>query len=178
MVNSNFTLHYDGVCVYANIKIKISVLAKFILMFLNVALISIIVLFASSGVGIAAVFFTLIQVFLLKYTLWNLYGTENLIINTKSISYQYGYGFFVTTMTTLMIHKAVKLGHFNSIKGGEQNYMNFLFSTFDDAHLPTHIYQSTLKISETEYQQLVEAVDHLYLDQLSEDFLMPVIHMN
>lgn len=49
--------------------------------------------------------FSLLYIFPIKYLLWNLFGKEHLIINTKSISHSFDYGFIKTNLSTQPVNR-------------------------------------------------------------------------
>jgi hypothetical protein len=94
----------DGVCVYFNAQIQLDLKQKIVLALLNLFVTglfsAIAIAILAEGVskgGIAALIFAVsVIVFMGRYTLWNTYGTEEFIINTKTIAVRQGYGWFVT----------------------------------------------------------------------------------
>ncbi|TCC91014.1 hypothetical protein [Pedobacter hiemivivus] len=178
MLPGDLTAFYDGVCIYATLRSRISIIGKLILLLINAFLISAIIAFSIAGVGLAAIFFLVGEFFVLRYTLWNLFGEEKLIINTKSLSYQHDYGLFVTSLKSIPINMALKVLDLDEATEDAGSYKRLFFLSYDDNHLPFDIYHTTLGLSEYDYRKIIELLNELYLDQMSADYLMPPIHMN
>ncbi len=170
-------LSYDEVCVYATIKINSSPIAKFILAFINLFLLGIIMLFFMEKVIIAALVFTAVEFFMIKYTLWNILGEERLIINAKSISYQQHYGFFTTPLHTVKFNKKVVVLPYDRVTD-ETVMVKFLFESYDENNLPYVVYQSVVNIDEADFEKLIKEIDRLFIDEMTSSFVMPGIHMN
>ena len=170
-------LSYDEVCVYAVIRIKASSVAKFILAFINIFLLSVIVVFFIEQVILAALFFTAIEFLMIKYTLWNILGEERLIINAKSISYQQHYGFFTTPLHTVKFNKKVVVLPYDRV-ADETVTVKFLFESYDENNLPYVVYQSVVNIAETDFEKLIKEIDRLWMDEMTSSYAMPSIHLN
>lgn len=170
--------HYDGVCIYATISVKPNIVAKIILSFINLFLLAAITTFIIEGVAIAAIAFSVLEFFTLKYTLWNFLGEERVIINTRSLSYQQHYGFFNTPLQTISLNKKILIRAYDQIIENELTLVKFLVESYNDQHLPEVIYHSVLNITEADFKRLLEQVDRLYIDEMSERHAMPEIILN
>ncbi len=170
-------ISYDEVCVYTSIKVKASPIAKFILAFINLFLLSVIVVFFIEGVILAALAFTAMELLMIKYTLWNILGEERLIINAKTISYQQHYGFFITPLHTRKFNKKVVVLPYDEVID-EIVTVKFLFESYDENNLPYVVYQSVLNITEADFEKLIKEIDRLFIDEMTSSYTMPGIHMN
>lgn len=175
---NDLELRSDGVCVFATIKVKATIIAKCILAFINLVMLSIIVLFCVEKVTIGAIVFFGFELLIIKYTLWNLFGEERLIINAKSLSYQQHYGFFTTTFFTINFNKRIKILPYQEIDEDGEIYVKFLFQSYNDNDLPTVIYHSVLNIPETDFAKLIQQVDRLFIDEMAVPYQMSIIHLN
>lgn len=178
MSTSNLLLHYDGICVYATSKIKPNLVAIMILTFVNVFLLTVITLFAIEGLPLPAIFFGLVELFIIKYTLWNLFGEERLIINDKMLSYQQYYGFFTTPLHTIAFNKKLWIIDYDKVSLGDTSYVKFLFESYDKNSLPEVIYYSVLNITETDFRKFLQYIERLFIDDLVREHAMPEIHLN
>lgn len=168
---------YDGVCVYATTKVKVGFVAKFILAFINLFLLSMIVVFFIEQVVVAAVVFIGMELFMIKYTLWNILGEERLIINAKSIGYQQYYGLFTTPLHTLKFHKKVIVLPYDKMVDKDTE-MKFLFESYNEHNLPYMVYQSVLSIAEADFEKLIKEIDRLFIDEMTSAYAMPGVYMN
>jgi|GEM_PF-3444475 len=168
---------YDGVCVYATTKVKASAIAKFILAFINLFLLAMIVVFFIEQVILAALVFIGMELFMIKYTLWNILGEERLIVNARTISYQQHYGFFTTPLNTLKFHKKVVVLPYDEVID-ERVMVKFLFESYDENNLPYMVYQSVLSITKVDFEKLIKEIDHLFMDEMTSSYAMPSIHVN
>lgn len=175
---NDLELRYDGVCVFATSKVKATIIAKCILAFINLVMLSIIVVFCVGKVAIAALFFFGFELLIIKYTLWNLFGEERLIINAKSLSYQQHYGFFTTAFITLNFNKRIIILPYREIAEEGQKYVKFLFQSYDENNLPVVIYHSVLDVPEADFAKLILHVDRLFLDEMVTSYEMPTVHLN
>jgi len=164
MLPGDLTASYDGVCVYVTLTGRISLFGKLILLFINSFIISVIVALWVMNIGIAAICFTVLELLIIRYTLWNVMGKEHVIINTRSLSYQFDYGFFVTELNSVAITKELRVIPFNEVKEANGIYTRLLFESYDENHLPINIYHTTLALSEDDHKKLIELLNQLYLD--------------
>ncbi len=178
MSTSNLLLHYDGICVYAISKIKPNLVAIMILTFVNVVLITVITLFATEGLPIPAIVFGLAELFIIKYTLWNFFGEERLIINDKTLSYQQHYGFFTTALHTIAFNKKIWIIDYDKVSLGNTSYVKFLFESYDKNSLPEVIYHSVLNITEADFKKFLQYIERLFIDDLVREHALPEIHLN
>jgi len=178
MSTSNLLLHYDGICVYATSKIKSNLAAISILTFINLVALAVITLFAIEGIAIAAILFGTLEIFIIKYTLWNLFGEERLIINDKTLSYQQHYGFFTTALQTIAFNKKIWIIDYDKISLGNTSYVKFLFESYDKNSLPEVIYHSVLNITEADFKKFIQYIERLFIDDLVREHAMPEIHLN
>jgi hypothetical protein len=84
---NDLQITYDGICVYATTTVKASTTVKFILSFINLLVIAVITIFLMEEIFLAVMVFFGLELFVIRYTLWSLFGEERLIINAKSLSY-------------------------------------------------------------------------------------------
>ncbi|MCD0489795.1 hypothetical protein LPB86_16245 [Pedobacter sp. MC2016-14] len=178
MSKNDLILRYDGICVYATSIIKASVAAKFVLLFLNLFVLGIITIFAIGQIPIAMLAFIVVEFFVIKYTLWNLFGEERIIINTKSLSYQQHYGLFTTTFQTLAINKKISVLVYEKITEKNQNYVKFAVESYNENNLSEVIYHSVLHLNESNFEKLIQHIDRLFIDGVMDTYEMPAIHLN
>lgn len=145
-------LRYDGICVYATILVKANTIGKLILSFINLVMLGIITTFLLSEIFHAALVFMLFEIFVIKYTLWNLFGEERLIINAKSLSYQQHYGFFTSQLHTISFNKKIMILPYDEVTERDQTYMKLYFESYNEHNLPELIYHSVI------FQQLILSI--------------------
>lgn len=178
MTINDLKIDYDGVCIYATTTLKPGTTGKFILFLFNIIFIIAIIMFCVEGAGLGAIVFLVAEIFVLRYSLWNLYGEERLIINAKSISYQHHYGFFNGPFHTIDLNRRITVSSYEEVVEGHQTYIKFLFKSYDKTNLPDIIYQSVLHISKTDFEKLLKSIDQLFVDEIVESYEMPKIFMN
>lgn len=178
MSTSDLILHYDGICVFATSKIKPNLVAIIGLTLINLLLFAVITVFGLEGFPIPAIAFGLVEFFVIKYTLWNFFGEERLIINEVSLSYQQHFGFFTTALHTIPFHKRINIVHFDKVVQADATYVKFAFESYDKNSLPEVIYYSVLNIKEDDYKRFIQFVDRLYMDDFVSQHAMPEIHLN
>lgn len=107
------------------------------------------------------VFTTIMILFPLKYTLWNILGKENLIINTKSISYQYNYGFISNNLQSVTYNKlSVRFGEILTAK--EKTCGKVYFYNEDEyTGLNKLIHHTSVFVTDDQYNLLAKEIFEL-----------------
>jgi hypothetical protein len=175
---NEFDIRYDGVCLYLSMKMKASIFAKLILGVLNFLLIPIIALMIAEHIIPGAIFFGVLLVLLIRYTMWNFWGGEYLIINSKSISYKYDYGFLLTNLTTKKIGKVLNTEKISIHQYGKPEQVTVQFSTYDQDELPELVYQLAIPISDKDAESLLMGVNIIFLDKVADDYSLPPLYLN
>jgi hypothetical protein len=178
MTINDLKINYDGICIYATTKLRPGTAGKFILFLFNIVFIIAIIMFCIEGAGAGAIVFLAAEFFILRYSLWNLYGEERLIINSRSISYQHHYGFFNGPFHTISFNRRITISSYEEVIEGHQTYVKFLFKSYNKNNLPDVIYQSVLHINKTDFEKLLKNFDQLFVDEMVESYEMPKIFMN
>lgn len=108
------------------------------------------------------VFGILVFVFPVRYLLWNLFGKENIIINTKSLSYNKDFGLYKTNLKTLK-HNRLATG-FEWIRTFENiEYGNIVFEKFNEENdLPESLYTTSVALDKESIKQIDEEISKLY----------------
>ncbi|MCB9310488.1 MAG: hypothetical protein H6567_10565 [Lewinellaceae bacterium] len=99
----------DGINVYATLDVnasKIGVRILGVMLFVEIIVVLILLSQVKPDEIISMIIpIVLVLIFFIglpiKYFLWNVYGKEELIVNAKSISWAYDYGFFKTNLKTV-----------------------------------------------------------------------------
>lgn len=173
---SNITT--DGICVYATFKRRTALSGKILVSIAMALFVPVIILSISEGI-IALLFFTLIiEAFIARYALWNFFGKETLVINTKTITWQHDYGFFVTKEQVKLVNRRLIIERRpeDTIKSEQQFKVSFI--SYDDNDLPVYIHEIAVALTESDADELEEAIEQLYIDRLSDDYEMPYINLN
>jgi len=159
----------DGINVYATFESKVNKLFKSILILLNVFVYSLL-LFAITQIPEEKILNYAFPILLLtvlsfltltKYTLWNIYGREILIINTKSFSYQHDYGWFNIKMKTIKTERGILFGIDDQLRKGNKEFVTIWFEHFDENDVPKPLYNSSIKIEIDSYQQMSKLIHEL-----------------
>ena len=156
----------DGINAYAKISVNasqigINILSGFIV--IEIIILSGLLWQIKSEASILMIILILIgiSIFLvlpIKYLLWNLYGNERLIVNSKSISWSYDYGFFKTNLQTVKFNR---LGTgYEKIKGdNEEEVGKLIFYNYrEEDNLPEYIHQTTILLNKSEIEKFDEAI--------------------
>jgi len=108
MINNTTELSSDGISLIATFGIQAKRHGKILLLILLTAIIAALSFlfsqFPIDGGAIVVIILValIISIFPLRYLIWNMFGSEVLVVNTKSISFQYNYGIFATQFKTLI----------------------------------------------------------------------------
>lgn len=97
-----------------------------------------------------------------KYLLWNSFGEELLIVNTKTVSYSYSYGIIRTNLKTIS-HNSLALNFKPTRKEGNFEYGDVLFINYNPAtNLPELIHQTTVGMEINDYRELEKLIGELF----------------
>ena len=184
-MSNQLTIKSDEINVYATLRVRSKFIGKLVLSILVFGLIVFYVFLALNVNNENAqilVFFLLVFGFIIffpiKYLLWNLYGNEILIVNTKSISYSYYYGLFKTNLKTInherlgLSFEFVKLE--DKIEKGKLNFYNYNNSN----NLPVLIHQTTVLINKKEIELLELAIQKLFKSEIDENNIYSGFSLN
>ena len=169
-------IDFDGINIYALFTVKASKVGTIILSIMILAVVTVIAIGISmiEKSEIATFIFpliiiTFIAVILpLRYLLWNIYGKENLIINTKTISFNYDYG-IIRTNLKIIHHEnlATKFIPFRTENSKEIGYLAF-YNYREQDNLPELIHQTTIAIESERIEEIVSLMKALFNTELVE----------
>jgi hypothetical protein len=160
MKAGNFKVSYDGESLSAAIKVRASLASKSLLYALNILLLAIIVLFTMGGIGVIVLFIVAFEVLFLRYTLWNLYGSETFTLRKKTLSYQLSYGLIKLPIKTLPIYRSIRVIPFHEDFKKGSKAMKLIFESFDERGEAVNLYQTALVISQDDYELFMESFIH------------------
>jgi len=157
-MRNRIEIYSDGINAYAHIKVNASKTGIRILsLLLIIEIFLFVILFSHIGLDeiIEMIIpFLIIMVFFvglpIKYLLWNLYGNEQLIVNTKCISWSYDYGFFKTNLKTI---KFDRLGTgYEKVMENDKGEVGklILYNYSRENNLPQPIHQTTVLLNKDE----------------------------
>lgn len=110
--------------------------------------------FTRYAIWVTITFFTLWILFPVKYALWNIFGTEKLIISNKSLSYQYDYGFIESRLISKSFNN-LTIAFKNKLDGlGEVYFLN----QDEDTGLEKILHKTSIYISKQQYDTLVDKI--------------------
>lgn len=112
-MKNRIEINSDGINAYAKIsvnasKLGIKILAGFLVLEIIIVLGLLWQLKSEEVISVIIPILIGLIIFVglpIKYLLWNLYGNEELIVNTKTISWLYDYGFFKTNLQTVKYNR-------------------------------------------------------------------------
>lgn len=164
------TIHSDDLNVYVTYESSVKKWVKYLLLFLNILIYGGLILivanipdsemkfFALPVLGFAAlIFFTLTW-----STVWNAYGKEILIINTKSFSYQKVYGLITTNLKTFRTDDGISMNFNKELTYTKEQYGTIVFFKYNAANLPETMYQTSIKTSYSNYKELIECLNDFF----------------
>ena len=110
------------------------------------------------SVMVSLTFIVLWVLFPIKYAWWNVFGTEILIINHKSISYQYDFGFIQNRLLSKP-YKDVTIT-FQNLIINDTNYFGkvYFFEEDETTGLKNILHQTSIYISKKQYDQLTDEI--------------------
>ena len=168
----------DGINIYITLINVSRLIAKIGLImmciFLSLPFFIIIIYGGSDTPGGAAfgliIFLILYIVLPLRLTIWNLFGKEHLIINTKTFSYQHDYGIILTNLKTQKID-LIGLGLNVIGQINDEDYGKLDISNFDkETDIPQLIYESSIYLTKSNFDTIIDNIKKIYENVEVEDF--------
>jgi len=114
-----------------------------------------------------------------RFTLWQLFGEEYLVINRQSISFQYRFGLFQTHLRTRKLHRPLlhyELRHLP--QKGEPTGIFHILQQAPGQLSPQPVYRSTIELNERDLQAVVAGVNDLQLNEFKEKYGFAEVSMN
>lgn len=185
-VYNTATIDSDGKNIVINSFVKTAIEGKVILiLIMSLYVLYTTILFATFPVSegnngfvfIIVLLGVLILYFLGKRFLWNTFGVETVVINTKSISYQYDYGILRTTLTTIP-YKELKVSYEKVKDIGDIEYGNLYFIDYDEVNLPNRIFETTVLLSKNDAEIVFKMLHALFHIEFADKFNLPPFSPN
>jgi len=175
-MNNTVEIHNDGINVYTKLEIKANSIGKSILLIFILVFITVLILVISTiekdeiknAVFPIIIISALIIIFPLRYLIWNFFGRETLIVNTKTISYNYDYGVMQTNLKTIP-HSNLGFGYefvreYDGIEKGRLIFYNYR----EKDNLPEVIHQTTILASKTDIEKIQSEISNLYYKEIDD----------
>lgn len=152
-----------------NILIEIGVKPKFyayILLLLTLLLLILPFIFNNNttfeNVLLTFIYLILVISFPIKYAIWNILGKETLIINKKSISHQYNFGFISNNLKTFPFTD-LQINFEDILIDEKKNFGKIYFYEIDEkTDLPKLLHNTSIYISEENYHKILVEIDHIF----------------
>ena len=161
MKPGNLKVNYDGTSLSATITAQPSLALKITLYLLNILLIAVILLFTVGGIGVIVLFIVAFEILFLRYSIWNLYGSEHMTLKKGTFSRQQFYGFLKLAVKTFNIDKPIRVIPFHEDFQAGNKAMKLIFESYDDDNEPVNLYQTALSISREDYVIFMKSFDQL-----------------
>lgn len=121
-----------------------------------------IILFPLALISLTLIFFTA------RLVAWKIYGKEHIIVNTKSVSYYYEYGFLQTKIYTTDYHKLAlgfeSICYKNSVEMGKLLLVNYN----EKNHLPEPIFESSILLPKEKLVEIDLCIRQLFAIEFFE----------
>lgn len=157
MKAGNFKVNYEGESLSAAISVRASLASKILLYALNALLLGVIVLFTIGGIGVIVLFILAFEILFLRYTLWNLFGSETFTLRKKTLTYQLSYGLIKLPVKSLSIYRSIRVIPFHEDFKKGSKAMKLIFESFDDRGEAVNLYQTSLVLSQEDYELFMES---------------------
>jgi hypothetical protein len=170
-------IYSDGMCVYVSVNLSNPFVGKLALVLANLLLLAVIGIAIAWWIPAMLLCFLALFLLLLKYSLWNFFGRENLIINTRSVSYQHHYGLLKTGYITKKMPNRLIVS--NSAYEAYPGCVICGFGSYHEInHIPIEVYSMTFPIAEADARHLNKLIQKLFIDEMSERYDLPAIILN
>jgi len=171
------TVYSDGINIYIAAEIKSKVAGKLLLGSILIVTIAVFLYLLVSvdfkEMGKASIPIILIPCFFLyflsKYLLWNIYGQEHIVVNSKTVTYYYNYGFFRTPLKTVF-HNRLGISYRITDRFEDENFGRMLFVNYNqDTNLPEALHETAVEINEKTATEIEKILEKLLFDKFNED---------
>lgn len=178
MTPNQVSVHSDGICIYLTIKVRNALLPRLFLLLINLLMITAVA--AAIFYWLPLLFFiaTVTEVFVARYTMWNFFGSELIMFNTKAMTYQHDYGFFKTKVVTSTIGKVLHCKAIATVREKNAILQYLEFGSYDENDLPYVLYQAALPVQERDTRLILQLMDKLHVSKLAEEQVLSVVHLN
>lgn len=108
------------------------------------------------------IFLVLYALFPLRFTLWNLFGKEHIIINRQTLSYKHDYGLTITKLKTIEMkctRVGFKVAHNN--ESGELGHLVIL-NYNNDTNMPENKYTSINHLHKSDFLEISRRLNRMY----------------
>ncbi len=169
-MKNEYEINNDGVNIYLTLFVKSHPIGKILLSIFTLTLIILLIYIASTssikdepqsvfGIIIFGAFIFFVP---FRYLLWNLFGKEHLIINTKTLSYNRDYGIYRTNLKT-KYHERLGLGIEHTRTFENIEYGNLIFNTYNkDSDLPELLYSTSINLELKKINNIENEIEKLY----------------
>ena len=164
------TVHFDGICIYLNSEIRAALIGKVILILFNLIAWTGFIALASSVPGnevksflFAFIIIPVILIFIVgRFTAWNLWGKEFIIVNTKAITYSKSYGIIQTKDTIIKIEKSLGFAYQSVRIDGNKEFGELHFFDYDENNNPKNIFETTILMTKEIAEEVISNIEDLY----------------
>lgn len=177
-MNNTIDINNDGINVYATLNVKANRTGK-ITLFAVIVVFSSVFIFLGSSVktedGKSLLFpfvliFLLVSIIPIGYFIWNLFGSESLIVNSKTISYQYNYGIFKTNLKTIN-YEVLGVSFARIRTENETELGKLIFYNYREKdNLPEFVHQTSVLLPKEDLKRLENEISGLF-NQEKPDFI-------
>lgn len=99
----------------------------------------------------------------LKYLLWNIYGQEHIIVNTKTVSNSYNYGILKTNLNIQIFSKlGTGYEYIRTSNEGEELGSLVFYDYSKETNLPIRILETTVLISSNKLKEIDDLIWELF----------------
>lgn len=187
-----FSNRYDGVNLYLEFTVKTKLIGKLVLsLFILLCFIAIFYFIIkapkdennnSEFITAAIILTFLLIVFPIRYLIWNCYGKEFLIVNSKSLSYYYSYKFVDTNLNTKLINE---LSIAIEVVKEDENYEYgrlIFYNINDETNLNEFLFQTSVLLRYQDLELIRKEIFDIFFDenfkQLKNKNLFKDIYLN
>jgi len=163
----------DGINVYAKLGVKANMIGKIILIALVFLILgSFATMTEEEEIGKLIIplliILTLIIAFPVRYLIWNIYGKEDLVVTTKTISHDYDYGIIKANIKTINFHRlGTGIETVQNENGIEKGHLIF-YNYREVDNLPELIHETTILIETEKIHELDMAIRTIFENETKE----------
>jgi len=176
MKNKSF-IDTDGINIYIHSYIKSKLIGKLVVGGMILTFFTAYIWFVTTadfdGIGKAVIPLILIPCLVLffggRFLLWNIYGHEAIIVNSKSVSYSYDYGIIQTNLKTITYDKlGIEYVPTRNIEDEQFGRLSFINYRTED-NLPEVIHETGIEISTEFAHDIADNLRQVLYSEFTED---------
>ncbi|WP_442592082.1 hypothetical protein ACSBL2_12750 [Pedobacter sp. AW31-3R] len=178
MKENNFCLDYDGNNIYITVGSNIALSSRCFLIICNFIVVCGIVFSLLQGMYVFTTGAFVFLSFLMRYTIWNLFGKEIITINAKAITYRKTYLFFSSPLLTRGVGNKLTVVSYDIHVYRQSQQVKVILETCYNGSSPENLYEFSFPLTTDQAEMVNYVVSLLYLNKITFNFQQAKYSLN